>query len=356
MKVYAFPADMHGCGFYRIIWPSEQLKLQGVDVTVVEPGSRDVGFVGVMNNDNTEMINVQIPEDADVMVFQRVSHRHIAQAVRLIRAKGVAVVVELDDDLSCIDPRNPAFELLQPGGSQPDHSWHNLMAACKDATMVVTSTPALQKRFASHGRGAVFENYIHARLLGIPRVDHDVIGWAGSVHSHPGDLQVMGSSVNRLAQDGAQFMNIGNGIGVREVWSLPETAPLHCTGATGVHEWPDYVAKLGIGVAPLADTKFNAAKSWLKMAEMAAVGVPCVVSPRAEYLRLYAQGIGIKAEKPNQWYNALNDLRKDASLREEVSAAGRAVMGGFTIEGNAWKLAEIWQDALDLQRKGKLVR
>ena len=33
---------------------------------------------------------------------------------------------------------------------------------------------------------------------------------------------------------------------------------------------------------------------------------------------------------------------------------GRAVMGGYTIEGNAWKLAEIWQDAVILQRKGRL--
>ena len=57
-----------------------------------------------------------------------------------------------------------------------------------------------------------------------------------------------------------------------------------------------YVAKLGIGVAPLADTKFNAAKSWLKMAEMAALGVPCVVSPRAEYMRLHEQWIGSLAE------------------------------------------------------------
>jgi hypothetical protein len=309
-----------------------------------------------MSQDGSQMVDVQIPADADLMVFQRVSHRHIAQAIKLIRAKGVAVVVELDDDLSCIDPRNPAFELLQPGGkgAHGEHSWHNLMDACRDATMVVTSTPALQRRFASHGRGAVFENYIHARLLQIPRVDHDVIGWAGSVHSHPGDLQVMGSSANRLAQGGAEFMNIGNGIGVKEAWSLPEGTPLHCSGVTDVFEWPDYVAKLGIGVAPLADTKFNAAKSWLKMAEMAAVGVPCVVSPRAEYMRLFREGIGMAVEKPNQWYNALNRLRTDVPLREDMSAAGRAIMGGYTIEGNAWKLAEIWADAVALQRTGRV--
>ena len=356
MKVYVFPADMHGCGFYRIIWPAEQLKLQGIDITIVEPGARDVGFVGVMSSDGQTMVDVQVPEDADLMVFQRVSHQHIAAAVRLIRAKGVAVIVEIDDDLSCIDPRNPAFDLLQPGGKNPEHNWHNLMDACRDATMVVTSTPALQRRYAVHGRGAVFENYVQRHLLDIPRIDHDTVGWAGSVHSHPGDLQVMGSSANRLAQDGAQFLIIGNGVGVHQAWGIPETVPLHTTGPTSVHEWAENVAKLGIGVAPLADTKFNAAKSWLKMAEMAAVGVPCIASPRAEYSRLAAMGVGTLAKDQKDWYRKLTLLRTNPQARQDMSAMGRAVMSGMTIESNAWKLAEIWQDALDLQRKGKLVR
>lgn len=347
---------MHGCGHYRIIWPAEQLKLQGIDITIVEPGARDVGFVGVMSADGSVMEDVKIPEDADLMVFQRVSHRHIADAIRLIRAKGVAVIVEIDDDLSCIDPRNPAFELLQPGGKQPEHSWHNLMNACRDATMVVTSTPALQRRYAVHGRGAVFDNYVQRELLGITRVDHGTVGWAGSVHSHPGDLQAMGSSANRLAQDGAQFLIIGNGIGVHQAWGIPESVPLHTTGPTSVFEWAENVAKLGIGVAPLADTKFNAAKSWLKMAEMAAVGVPCIGSPRAEYSRLNGLGVGWLAKDDKDWYRKIQLLRKDPVAREELSQLGRAVMSGMTIEGNAWRLGEIWQDAVDLQRKGRLAR
>lgn len=358
MKVYAFPADMHGCGFYRIIWPAEQLKLQGIDVTIVEPGARDVGFTGIMNSDNSEMIDVRVPEDADLMVFQRVSHRHIAAAIRLIRAKGVAVIVEIDDDLSCIDPRNPAFELLQPGGhgDHAFHSWHNLMNACKDATMVVTSTQALQRRYAVHGRGAVFDNFIQRELLGIPRIDHDAIGWAGSIHSHPGDLQAMGSSIARLAQDGATLMVVGNGQGVHNAWGVPEEVPIHATGVVPLAQWGEYVAKLGIGVAPLADTKFNAAKSWLKMAEMAAAGVPCIGSPRAEYARLNGLGVGWLAKDDKDWYRKLQILRKDPDAREELSQLGRAVMSGLTIEGNSWRLGEIWQDAIDLQRRGRLVR
>lgn len=356
MKVYVFPADMHGCGHYRMIWPAEQLRLQGIDITIVEPGARDVGFSGILSQDGQRMIDVNVPEDADLMVFQRVSHQHISKAIKMIRAKGVAVIVEIDDDLSCIDPRNPAFALLQPGGKNPEHSWHNLMDACRDATMVVTSTQSLQRRYAVHGRGAVFDNYVQQELLYVPRVDHDMIGWAGSVHSHPGDLQVMGSSVNRLAQEGAQLMIIGNGQGVRQAWGISETVPVHCTGPTSVQKWGENVAKLGIGVAPLADTKFNAAKSWLKMAEMAAAGVPCIGSPRIEYSRLNAMGVGALAKDDKDWYRKLKILRTNPQARQDMSDLGRAVMSGLTIEGNAWRLAEIWQDAVDLQRKGRLVR
>lgn len=349
MKVYAFPADEQGCGYYRIIWPSQVLKNMGVDVTIVGPGQRDSGMQGVMDGD--VMVDVNIPRDADVIVLQRVSHKHIAQAVRLIRNKGVAVVVEIDDDLTCIDPRNPAFDLLHPNSKKyTEHSWHNTLDACRDATAVVVSTPALLRRFAPHGRGTVYENYVPAAMLDIPRVDSALIGWGGSVHSHPADLQVMGSSVARMIQNGYEFGVVGNGKGVHEAWGLPAGAPLHVAGVVPLDRWGSALAGLGIGVAPLADTKFNAAKSWLKMAEMAAAGVPCVGSPRAEYQRLADMGVGTTARNPGDWERKLRLLADNADARQEMSERGRDVMSGMTIEANAWKLAEIWKDALRLQR------
>jgi hypothetical protein len=353
MKVYAFPADEHGCGHYRIIWPAEQLIKDGVDVTLVKADSRDVGLQGVIKDDR--LVDVHIPADADVMVLQRVSHRFIADAIPIIRAKGVAVVVEIDDDLTRIDPRNPAFNFLHPGTKKTqqdrDHSWHNTVRACQNATMVVTSTPALLDVFARHGRGRVFDNYIQEKVYEIPRLDHNAIGWAGSVHSHPGDLQVMGSSVNQLVQQGYDFMIIGTGEGAHQAWGLTPDTGLRTTGATDVHHWPFYVSQLGVGVAPLADTKFNAAKSWLKMAEMAAAGVPCIGSPRAEYLRLHKlTGVGWMAKDPGEWKKKIKLLADDAILREEMSQQGRESMRPYTMEGNAWRLAEIWEEAWKLEK------
>lgn len=350
MKVYAFPADEFGCGSYRIIWPGQALKAQGVDLTIVRPSEREQQFAGIMDN-HGQMVDVQVPRDADVMVFQRVTHTQLARAISLIRKRGVAVVIDMDDDLTCIDPRNPAYEMLHPRSKHKDHSWFNALDACRDATMVSVSTPALLTRYASHGRGMVYDNYIPQSLLELERVDNEVIGWPGSLHSHPGDLQVMGSSVNRLIQEGRQFAIIGAIEGVHAAWGVPPERSIHFTGPTNVNDWGRAVSKLGIGVAPLADTKFNAAKSWLKMAEMAATGVPCIGSPRAEYMRLHAMGgVGVIADKPNEWYSKIKALAVNADWREELSRTGRDFMATMTIEANAWKLAEIWTEALKLER------
>lgn len=352
MKVYVFPADEHGCGHYRLIWPAEQLQLQGMDVVIVRPKDRDGMLSGVV--EKRKLIDVQIPADADVVVFQRVTHHLIAQAVKLIRARGVAVVVDMDDDLTCIDPRNPAHALLHPKNTNAEHDWRYALDACRDATLVTTSTDPLIKRYASHGRGVRFDNYIPSSVLSQERTDNAMVGWAGSLHSHPGDLQTMGSSVNRLMQEGVEFAVIGGLEGIHRAWGVPGEWNIHYTGPTTVHDWTRALGQLGVGVAPLAETKFNTAKSWLKMLEYAAAGVPAVGADMPEYDRLHKMGIGLKARKPNDWYNHLKNLATCHETRAELSARGREVAAGLTMEANAWKLGEIWTDALKTERSRAL--
>lgn len=337
-------------GFYRLIWPAQALHNQGYQIVLVDPANRDSAIECVM--DGERMVDVRVPADADVMVFQRVTHRRVAEAIPLIRAKGVAVIIDMDDDLSTIHPANPAFQFMHPKGPYPDHSWHNALKACDDATMVVTSAPSLVDRYARHGRGRVFHNYVPSYMLDIPHVDSDVIGWPGSVHSHPDDLQVMGTAPARLVQAGHTLAAIGDGKGVQEAWGLPAHVPVHASGTVDIQQWGHAVTKLGVGVVPLADTLFNASKSWLKGIEMAAVGVPFVASPRTEYVRLHKDaGLGLLAKDQKDWYRKLRLLATNDQLRLETSVAGREIMADYTIEGNAWRLAEIWKEALRIQRK-----
>lgn len=350
MRVYVYPADAWACGHYRLTWPAEALRAEGLDVTVVDPGDRRYAL-GEQVDDRGQVHDVFAPNDADVIVLQRPTHRQLSQGVPLLRQRGVAVVVDMDDDLGRIHPRNPAFLMMHPKRGDPAHSWHCARDACRDATLVTVSTPALLGRYAGHGRGQVLHNYVPRHALEPEHVDSEVLTWCGSLHSHPDDLTVLGASVSNLVRAGATYRTTGSGLDVERALGLPEGSD-QPTGTVPFEEWPEACARGGVAVAPLADTAFNAAKSWLKPLEALAGGVPVVMSPRAEYRRLHKlTGVGFLAERPRHWEAALRRLLRDPVLRHEQSTAGRAaVREHLVLEDQAWRWAEAWSRAYDLER------
>lgn len=355
MRVICWPADTGGCGHFRVIWPAQLLQAQGHDVRIQHPQHRDLR----LSMDGERVMDV-LDIDADVVVFQRLTHRWMAQAVPILRRKGVAVVVDVDDDLTSIHPRNPAYASMHPrneyapqtGSSSPSrHSWKNLTYACSHATLVTVSTPALLETYARHGRGRVLHNYLPEIYYGVAHEDSDVIGWPAALASHPDDPSVMGGALARLCGQERPFHVVGDPTGVAEALGLTQ-APTGHPEYIAVEQWPAAVARLGVGVAPLADTRFNVAKSWLKPLELAALGVPWVASPRPEYQRLHALGTGVLADRPRVWYRELKCLVENPSLRAERAQAGRAVAQGLQLTQHAWRWAEAWQDALTWQRAG----
>lgn len=355
MKVLVFPADSYGCGYHRLIWPVEVLRTQGHDVQVVPQEARQLQ---VHIDDSGQVKDVELADEYDVVVLQRVTHRNLVGVIEVLRARGTAVVVDVDDDLSTIHPSNPAWPMLHPklrkDGVAEAHSWRNLDAACRAATLVTATTPALTARYALHGRARVFPNYLAAHYYGHERVDSDLVGWPASLGSHPNDPDAVGNAIARLTDDGAGFHVVSIASGVQRAFSIRDASRLtQVEGVVTLEEWPAEIAKLGIGITPLADTKFNHSKSWLKPLELAAVGVPWVGSPRAEYQRLHDLGCGVLCEKPNSWYGTLRKLRRDASWRADLSEQGRLVASELRLENHAWRLWEAWSDALTIERSRK---
>lgn len=340
MKVVVFPADAWGCGSFRMRWPGEACVAAGHDVRVVAPNDRRLRVV-MEGHTVKDVLDV----DADVVVLQRVTHAYMAQAVGVMRAKGITVVVDVDDDLSSIHPSNPAWAVHRPGAGM--HSWHNVALACRNASLVTVSTPALLDVYARHGRGHVLPNYLPDQYYGLPRVDSDVVGWPGSYHSHPNDPESVGGAVARLVDEGAEFVMRGDSTGAGRAFGLAADPP---GGGVPIEEWPSAVASLGVGIAPLADTKFNSAKSWLKILELSACGVPWVASPRAEYRRLHAMGAGVLADRPRTWYRELKRLRESPQLRAELSQAGLAVADRLRLRDNAWRWMDAWSRAYEIQQ------
>lgn len=341
MRVVVYPADNFGCGHFRMIWPGEAARAAGANVEVIRTQDRRVR----VHMEGEHVRDVEV--DADVVVFQRTTHRWVAQAVPVLRAKGVAVVVDVDDDLRSVHPSNPAFAGIHPKNARSKHSWRNLDAACQAATLVTVSTPALLPLYAAHGRGMVLRNYLPSSYDNLPRTDSGDLGWPASFHSHPNDPDALGGAVARLVGEGVPFRMIGDSTGAGRALGLSADPP---GGGVPVDAWPGAVASLGVGMAPLADTRFNSAKSWLKPLEMSAAGVPWVASPRREYSRLHALGAGVLADRPRVWYRELKALHESAQRRRELSEAGRAVAAGLRMDDHGHLWAEAWQRAWDIQR------
>ena len=357
MRVAVYPADQYGCGHHRLIWPSQELINAGHDIDLVTPKNRHLRLS--VDNRNDTIVDVDLPDGVDVIVLQRVTHRYLAEVVPIIRAKDVAVVIDVDDDLAAIHPANPAWHDLHPNrkdhvvDAQPrKHSWHNLADACRAATLVTTTTPALQRRYAPHGRGVVLPNYLAEHYYGVDHEDNDVVGWPASLHSHPDDPAAVGNAIQRLVHDGARFRVASQSPGVGAAFGLVDDDQVELSDYNiELLDWPAELTKIGIGVAPLADTRFNAGKSWLKALELAAVGVPWVASPREDYSRLHKLGCGLLVEKPKAWYAVLRDLLRSETRRRELSDAGRVVAEQLRLANHAWRWWEAWDHALGLQRR-----
>ncbi len=349
MKVYALPADAFGCGHYRIAWPADVLRSQGFDVTVLPPKEKS-GFLASVGHtaDGTEQLtSVRVPADADVIVLQRPAHRLQPQMIELMRSNGIAVVVDMDDDLAATHPSNKAYDTYFR--SQTVH-WRHVVASCKAATLVTTSTRALLRTYAAHGRGAILDNYVPEAYLHMPAGTPTSFGWAGTLQSHPNDLQVLGTAVRELTRGGYEFSIVGDGKGVRQVLKLDAEPP--ATGFVKLVDWASTIAQtMRVGCVPLDATAFNAAKSRLKGIEFMSVGVPFTASPREEYRRLVREaGCGLLADTPKQWITSLRRLMDDETFYKEQVEAGRAYMRDQTYQANAWRWAEAWQRAYDIQR------
>lgn len=351
MKVYVMPADAYGCGHYRLIWSANVLQKQGHDVVIMPP-KQDSGFMAKIheNPDRSQTLTgISVPEDADVIVIQRPSHPLQPQMIRMLRQNKIALVVDMDDDMSSIHPDNIAFHHYRPSSSTP-FSWKHAMESCKEATMVTTSTSTLQRIYAKHGRGMVLDNYVPEAYLEFPTEDKGAFGWAGTTKSHPNDLQTTGRTVQTLIDEGFRFQVVGGKSKVQECLRLAE--PPSCTGSIELRE---YVATIGleisVGMVPLAPTSFNTSKSRLKGIEYMAVGVPWVASPREEYRKLHREsGCGLLADRPKDWYTQLKRLLVDEVLRKEQAEAGRAYMKTQTYQANAWRWMEAWTKALEIER------
>lgn len=344
LKVHVHPADLGTTGHIRLAWPAQLLAAAGHDVELFDPGPlEDMPEVQV-EHDGQRIIRAKLMGEpaCDVVVMQRLDSWSQVASVMALRNAGVRVIVDIDDDLGSLHAKHPGFTDLNPSRNS-ETNWHHVAAACREASLVTCTTPALAQRYGSHGRVAIIPNCIPKAYLDARKTEDGpvTVGWPGFVRSHPGDLDVTRGAVQRaIAGTGARYRAIGLADGVKEALGLIDEPEV--VAGVGLDGYAAAIAQLDVGLAPLAVNRFNQAKSALKCLDLSACGVPFVCSPTDPYLDYCKQGVGFVARQPKHWEAMVRRLIKEPSLRAEQSVAGREVASRWTLEENAWRWAEIW--------------
>ena len=377
-RIAVYPVDNGGVGNYRLRWPAQAAAAQGHDVVTDTP-TMTVKWTHDLGGNPPPLwadpVSVEISGPVDTMVFQRTMVAEWAKLIPLLRAQGIRVVVDVDDNMDAIATDNAVWPTAEPHWMHQseidelprpipvpvtvtrrskDREWvyspdyqgrsnrHHLKAAIAQADLLTVSTPALARHYGHLAETLVIPNRIPERYLQMPIRGSNpipVVGWTGSVRTHPTDLGVIGGAlVESRRMTVFDLRVIGSGEGFRE---RTGATPDSTTGWLPISDYPAAYAGLDVALCPLADSAFNHCKSWLKPLEAASLGVVPIMSPSPEYLALHEQGIGVIARNPRQWGAAIRRLVGNDSLRSELAAKGRAVAAGLTIESGvgAWMAA-----------------
>lgn len=335
MRIFGWMADHAGCGTYRIQIPLEQLGKLGHHVeysTGLPPRWR-----GPDRRADPEAI------DADIVIGQRVFMPGPSYTWQRLHEIGrCQLVYEIDDNIFDVDPSSEQVYATFSRREHQDQVRRNM----EIADLVTVTTPDLADVCRQHNdRVAVLPNCLPDQILDIDpaietaRTDGDVlIGWQGSP-THRMDFSEIAQPLSRvLRRNPHALMRF---IGTVYPDSLPPAQVQSIPGAP-LLDYYALVAQFDIGLAPLRPHPFNRSKSWLRVLEYAALGVPYVASGMPAYELFTDQaGNGFIAHAPHQWERYLAMLIQDPQLRYEMGQRGRQLAAAWTI-GNK---AHLWETA-----------
>lgn len=337
--LYTFRMDSFSCGMHRIMWPAAVLDPYGKRIRHIAPDESG-GVVTARVVDGRVVGLNDVPTDMTAILLQRPTSIYLGQCIPFLRAEGVRVIIDADDDLELLSARHPSWHLLQ---SMTGHDSSVLRYACRHADVVVCSTPQIMERLAPDN-GIVVRNRLPAHHFDVlpdeefmalnPYTYDPHIAWPVAIGTHPDDGQEARNALNRLR------------------YPVRVVGPYHARGKSvlggdpifdgevAFDNWMARVATIHTGIAPLNSSPFSEAKSALKPLELSATNVPFVRSRTPEFELL---GAGLGAGNKREWYYQLKRLLTDDGLRKDEVARNLEIA-----QANRYDLDEVraeWEHA-----------
>jgi Glycosyl transferases group 1 len=280
-RIFAWATDGAGCYFYRLQLPLLHLPKDQFTVHIGAPGPHMFGY--------------------DVVIGQRIAGENETWE-QLCRDPRVTAVYDIDDDLMNIDPENAVpYGIYAPLREQT-------LRNIELADVVTVSTPNLAAYLAQFNENVhVLRNCIPDALVNSPRRPRLglTVGWGGSMFH----AQDWGGVNNVLREVHRRVPSISfRSVGANYMTGVPNVSTVGFTTVNNYHHELDF----HVGIAPLVDTPFNDRKSWIKLLEYAARGIPCVASPVGQYGEWVDHGWnGYLAGDRDEWVHYITALVDD---------------------------------------------
>ncbi len=341
--------------------------------------------------------------ECDLAVFQRTSLSHLP-LMKELKARGIPVVFDLDDDLPNLPRSNPANMIISPHrevamehyraflknrgmamvlkdlatylalpdmetgdektriqkatfkvGEMAIRNFNAVLESAKLADMLTVSTESLRKTYSGWGckNVRVLSNQEKASewrgVMKVPLLNRVVVGWAGGISHFFGDLQPLREPMGKILKlfPQVQFHLCG----VPEIYKLFDNCP---KDRVEIKQWTDWeehkenVSEFDIQLAPLYGTpKFQRGKSDIRVLQGFMVGVPSVVTDMTYGQTIRDSNGGLIAETESEWVEQLSKLIADSDVRRQLGKNGKRYMETRTYEGHATEWFNAYQSLLE---------
>lgn len=306
-RIIYYLSDSSGCGYLRCALPASWMEERGYFNTKI----------------SSITLNAAVPF-SDVFVFQRQYAQEVINHMRAIKKAGKKVVFELDDDIWSVSKHSPAYYTYHEKGVQ-----QRLETFVSESDAVSTTTPELAEILSKFNKNiSVVPNFLDFRLWQTVDLEEQKevrIIWQGGP-THYDDLIILKDVFARLLAEVPEVKLVFLGYLPEEMKNSlpPDRIELH--KGVDVEAFPKKMASLSptIGIAPVANMKFNHSKSDIKYREYAAMGIPTVAFNYLPYsVSIKNEKTGFLVESENEFLERLIDLARNRDLRKAMGAEAR---------------------------------
>ena len=326
LSVYGLAPTSGACHWYRIREPLRGLA--GIGATT-EFG--ELFEEAIVRRHNTVLCHLPHGDD-------------LTQAWEYLwEARYHRLVLDIDDDV-----------WVWPDGSDQQKYWTaerkaQLEKCIRLAHLVTTPSRIIAEKIKYqlqlNDHVAILPNYLPAWTLQLPRTKPEqfTVGYQGAPQGvHQADLDMISEELfwflekcpdARLLFFGQPRQLPGAGSFASRVNFIPWETHL-----------PNYYRNLAsnmtVGIGPLRKSPYTAAKSGVRAAELACLGIPSVVSdlePYRGWVSHRVTGYQIGYADIQGWRKTLIKLYRSPDLVDRISRQARAAAFQFTTENNAWE-------------------